>query len=488
MEDDRKNVLDVLVIGCGPTGIAALAESKMNGLKALGIEVGESALSNILQYPDEIVFSSPAFHFQINDLPLDCKNPNELSKEELLFYYSRIINHYNLRMNCRSEFVGISKSSKYLEISYLKDRKLYKVKTKNVIFTAWYANKEIKLDGLHKTDIEVLNHFQNPIKFVGKKNVIIGGGISGWEAAVAMMMAGQKIVLLIRSKTSAIHNNSQFIKLLEITKSEVFTNVSKIKLNKKSISFLSDRKPVVMFCDNIIVRTGQELNFQLLKILLDFGIIDEKLLDKLGKAESFDAVIRKANIDIHPGKLLIETAEHWPDFYEHFAHGIKNVFFAGSILHVGGSSAGIKTSIFTALAVVRTISGKGDDLKIASPLPVFLKKITESYKSEVNLASIIPIRPYPVNSWKRGMLSLKLTEDSFGQLKERDKLKYYLGGPEDNLMESIISLSNGQNTLGEIIAQISSKENNTATIINKLYFLFYNNGLTWFPSDCIGNN
>ena len=65
------------VVGCGPTGIAALFEARARGVDAVGIEAGDSALDAIVQHMDGLVYASPADHFEVCGIPLDCSEPGQ---------------------------------------------------------------------------------------------------------------------------------------------------------------------------------------------------------------------------------------------------------------------------------------------------------------------------------------------------------------------------------------------------------------------------
>ncbi len=50
---------------------------------------------------------SPAYHYEVGGFPLDCRDPDLLTREELLHYYARVINHSGIEIVTNSKCVGL---------------------------------------------------------------------------------------------------------------------------------------------------------------------------------------------------------------------------------------------------------------------------------------------------------------------------------------------------------------------------------------------
>jgi len=475
-------MFDVLIIGCGPTGIAALAECKANGLKAVGIEMGNKPLSNISKYPDGLVFFSPAEQFQIFDIPLDCKNRKEVSKEEVLFYYSRLINRYRLNIKCNYSFVGIKECQNGLEVLCRTENGVETINTKRVIFTAWFNINEVKLESIKETKVKIYYHFNNAIEFAGKRVIIIGSGISACEACVFLMMSGQQIRLLLRGKKNDWHNNKSFKRLLEITESEVIEEALDIRVHESGICMKKDDETYSFDCEAIIICAGQALNVDSLNIFREFNVIDKELFSQLCKVEPYSKILRKRKTTTLTSQALLEeTIKNWPDLQRYVTTGIKGVYFAGSILHVGASAAGIRVSINTAISVVKFICNRDSLAIIKSPAPTLGQNLVKENSHFIDMSAILDIKPYPVKSWTRNTFSVSVLEDDYGMLSTKTESSYYLGSKKDRLIKKIFRLSNGDNSIRDILQKCCDTEEDVKKLVLLLYHLFYHNGLTWFP-------
>src|SRR5229473_1123922 len=86
----------LVVVGGGPTGIAALFEAHRQGIEAVGLEAGPGPTTSIREYLNGLVLISRPTDYEIAGIPLDTRDPNQLTREEVLHYLGRIINYGDL--------------------------------------------------------------------------------------------------------------------------------------------------------------------------------------------------------------------------------------------------------------------------------------------------------------------------------------------------------------------------------------------------------
>jgi thioredoxin reductase (NADPH) len=99
-------VLDVIVIGAGPTGLACAIELKKRGLNAILIEKG-CLCNSLYHYPNNMVFFTTPELLEIGDLPMTSLN-DKPTRIEGLKYYRRVTEHYKLHVNLYENVLSVT--------------------------------------------------------------------------------------------------------------------------------------------------------------------------------------------------------------------------------------------------------------------------------------------------------------------------------------------------------------------------------------------
>lgn len=81
-------LLDVVVVGGGPTGLACAIDAVKANLKALVIEKG-CLVNSIFHYPTEMIFFTSRDLLEIGDVPMPSINVKP-TRAEALEYYRRV--------------------------------------------------------------------------------------------------------------------------------------------------------------------------------------------------------------------------------------------------------------------------------------------------------------------------------------------------------------------------------------------------------------
>src|SRR3954452_6857612 len=88
---------DALVIGAGPTGLAAGIELEKLGVKTLLIEKG-CVCNSIYNYPTHMTFFTTPELLEIGNIPMTSLNEKP-NRTEALKYYRRVADHYRLAIH-----------------------------------------------------------------------------------------------------------------------------------------------------------------------------------------------------------------------------------------------------------------------------------------------------------------------------------------------------------------------------------------------------
>ncbi|MEK7857289.1 MAG: NAD(P)-binding domain-containing protein [Acidobacteriota bacterium] len=192
-------MLDLLIIGAGPAGIAAAFEAKKAGLEYVVIEKGLIG-NTVYRYPVGLTVFSTTNELEFNDG--DLKPAREKpTREELLSYYVRFVleNELNVRteetvLEVRTADCGL-RNEDAGTFSVLTDRGEYE--TRNVLFAIGAMDYPRKLNVPGEDLPKVRDHFHETYPWVKKHALIVGGGNSAGEAALFLAQEGAETTLAI---------------------------------------------------------------------------------------------------------------------------------------------------------------------------------------------------------------------------------------------------------------------------------------------------
>src|SRR5918911_5740375 len=89
-----EKLLDVLVIGAGPTGMACAIEAQRAGFSVVCIDKG-CLVNSLYHYPANMVFFTTPELLEIGDIPFSTANQKP-NRQEALEYYRNVAQHYKL--------------------------------------------------------------------------------------------------------------------------------------------------------------------------------------------------------------------------------------------------------------------------------------------------------------------------------------------------------------------------------------------------------
>src|ERR1700729_3753385 len=93
-EAAASDIVDLLVIGAGPTGLACAIEAQRSGFTALLVDKG-CLCNSLFHYPSNMTFFTTPELLEIGDMPFSSPNQKP-NRNEALEYYRKVAEHYAL--------------------------------------------------------------------------------------------------------------------------------------------------------------------------------------------------------------------------------------------------------------------------------------------------------------------------------------------------------------------------------------------------------
>ena len=256
----KESEYDLIIIGAGPAGISATLEAKRQGLKSITLEQ-DTLGGTVFSLPRaKIVMTSPM------DLPLFGKVIlTETKKSELLGLWVRVLAANNLVIKENTQVEAITKSGEYFKVLVQNGEEYI---TKSVLLAIGRRGSPRKLNVPGEQLEKVAYRLLEPENIEGKNILIVGGGDSAIESALALA-DHNKVLLSYRGKAFQRikpKNNEKINKAIADGLIDVRFNTNVVKIDEENIILASpDNEEAKIKNDLVYIFAGGELPTQFLQ-------------------------------------------------------------------------------------------------------------------------------------------------------------------------------------------------------------------------------
>lgn len=268
-------MLDLVIIGAGPIGLACGIEAQKAGLSYVILEKGY-LVNSIYHYPHSMTFFSTADKIEIGEVPFIAQNvkPN---RSEALEYYRRVAMTFKLNIHLQEEVLSIQKLDDHFSLK--STREDYQAK-QIVIATGFYDHaNSMNIPGENLPKVQ--HYYQDAHPFFKRHVAVIGAANSAVDAALELYRKGaQSVTMIIRES-----------EISERVKYWVRPDIIN-RINEGSITAYFDSECTGIEEEYLYVQhAGQELRLKNDNVLALTGYKpDYKLLIELGLQFSEDAI------------------------------------------------------------------------------------------------------------------------------------------------------------------------------------------------------
>jgi thioredoxin reductase/Pyruvate/2-oxoacid:ferredoxin oxidoreductase delta subunit len=274
---EHKAPLDVVIVGAGPAGISAGLSAIFHKLRYKIIEQEDSLGGSVYHYPrNKVAMTAPVKLDLIGAMKLG----TEVQKEKLLAFWHEVVAKTSLTMNFNERFEGLERNADGT-FEVRTSRGAYH--TRSVLLALGRRGTPRKLGVTGENLPKVVYRLVDPSQYIGRAVLVVGGGDSALEAALAVAgEADTTVTLSYRGEAFARVKEKNRVMLAEQVAAGRVRSLlqSKVKnINETEATLvLADGTTEVMPNDQVIVCAGGELPTPLLRSI---GIRFET---KFGKA------------------------------------------------------------------------------------------------------------------------------------------------------------------------------------------------------------
>ena len=189
---------DVIVIGAGPSGLAAAIEARRRNLAALNIDKG-CVVNSLFNYPTNMTFFTTPELLEIGDIPFATLNNQKPGRSEALEYYRKVAAHYQIQVRQYEMVDGITgKDGNFAVLTTDRYERAHIHKTRKVVVATGYYDLPNYL-GVPGEDLaKVLHYYKEPHPYYDTNVVVVGGKNSAAIAALELYRHGARVTMVHR--------------------------------------------------------------------------------------------------------------------------------------------------------------------------------------------------------------------------------------------------------------------------------------------------
>lgn len=185
-------MLDILIIGGGPIGLACGLAAQKAGLSFVIVEKG-CLVNSLYNYPSTMTFFSTSEKLEIGGVPFISIN-KQPSRTEALEYYRRVALSNQLPIHLFEEITGVKQDGDAYLITSSKE--IYRAK--KVILSTGFYDISVNLDIPGENLPKVKHYYKDPHYYAMQNVVVVGSSNSAIDVALETYRKGANVTLVIR--------------------------------------------------------------------------------------------------------------------------------------------------------------------------------------------------------------------------------------------------------------------------------------------------
>lgn len=189
-------ILDLLVVGAGPTGIVIGAQARRHGLSVLLVDRGPLTAA-IQGYPTFMEFFTTRDRLEIADIPFSIPDVKP-TRQQALVYYRMVVERYGIPLALHEEVVDVRREGEGFVVSSVGRTGPKERRARAVAFATGYFGNPRRL-GVPGEDLPWVSvRYLEPYPHFNQNVVIVGAGNTAAEAALDLWRNSVRVTLVHR--------------------------------------------------------------------------------------------------------------------------------------------------------------------------------------------------------------------------------------------------------------------------------------------------
>ncbi len=309
-----ENIVDLVVIGGGPTGLSCAIAARQQGLSCLVLEKG-TLVHSIFRFPANMTFFSTSLNLEIGGIPF-VSHADKPSRREALEYYRRVYQTWDLdvRMYEAATDLLAAADGTYRVVSTATAYHCRHV----VIATGFYdVPRRMDVPG---EDLPKVRHFyEEAHPYIGQQVLVVGAANSACDVALETLQKGARVTMAVRE--DSIYEKVKYWirpnienRIKEGSIRAYFSTTVK-EILPRSVILRTPDGEVTLPNDFVLAMTGYQPDYGLLR-RLGIELEPDEAMTPHFDPETFETnrpgvyVAGVVQAGLHTGKLFIENTRH----------------------------------------------------------------------------------------------------------------------------------------------------------------------------------
>jgi thioredoxin reductase (NADPH) len=257
-----KEIIDILIVGGGPIGLACGLEAQKAGLSYLIVEKG-TLTNSLFNYPLNMTFFSTADRLEIGGMPFPSihAKPN---RSEALEYYRRVTDTSALNIKLFEEVTGIRREEDVYLVSTTKDT----YTAKHVIIATGFYDIPNKL-GIPGEELPKVRHYYyDPHFYYKQKVVVVGANNSSADVALETWRKGADVTMVVRDGELGrikYWTKPDLQNRIDEGSIKAYFNAQLTEVREHEVDIQTPEGKVTLANDFVMAMTGYQPNFAFLE-------------------------------------------------------------------------------------------------------------------------------------------------------------------------------------------------------------------------------
>jgi thioredoxin reductase (NADPH) len=263
-------IVDLLVIGAGPTGLACAIEAQRAGFSALLVDKG-CLCNSLFHYPANMTFFTTPELLEIGNMPFSSPNQKP-NRNEALEYYRKVAEHYALNVRQYENVEQVDGSDGNFTVHTV-DRfgRMSQYRARKLVVATGYYDLPNYL-GIPGEDLSKVKHYYHePHPFYDLDVLVIGGKNSAAIAALDLWRHGAKVTLVHRG--AEMHRHVKYWILPDINNRvkngeiKAYFNSSVTSIAEDDVTLSTSEGAVTLANHFVFALTGYHPDFSFIESL-----------------------------------------------------------------------------------------------------------------------------------------------------------------------------------------------------------------------------